>query len=117
MDVEFLDRYDGRPPSWLRGCFGACQAMGWVPVESDKSEDGFDLVKCPRCHGTGRCRWWQTLLRIPIWLVRAIPFIWWSGTARNLHPPHIKHPWWLGFECAVLADLRLASWQRRRERE
>lgn len=30
--IEFTDRYGGRAPSWLRGCFGDCEAMGMVPV-------------------------------------------------------------------------------------
>ena len=30
--IEFTDRYGGRPPSWLRGCFGGCEAMGWTPI-------------------------------------------------------------------------------------
>lgn len=32
MTIEFEDRYGGRPPSWLRGCHGDCEAMGYVPV-------------------------------------------------------------------------------------
>jgi len=32
--IEFTDRYGSgsRPPSWLRGCHGDCEATGWVPV-------------------------------------------------------------------------------------
>ena len=32
MQVEFTDRYGGHAPSWLRGCHGDCEAMGWVPL-------------------------------------------------------------------------------------
>jgi len=30
--IEFTDRYGGRPPSWLRSCHGDCEAMGYVPI-------------------------------------------------------------------------------------
>lgn len=30
--IEYTDRYGGRPPSWLRGCHGDCEATGYVPV-------------------------------------------------------------------------------------
>lgn len=32
MEIEFTDRYGDRAPSWLRGCHGDCEAMGWVPL-------------------------------------------------------------------------------------
>lgn len=32
LNVEFTDRYGGRAPSWLRGCFDQCEAMGVIPV-------------------------------------------------------------------------------------
>lgn len=35
MQIEFTDRYGGQPPSWLRGCHGDCEAMGYVPLFSD----------------------------------------------------------------------------------
>jgi len=33
LQVEFTDRYDGNPPSWLQGCF-ECEAMGAYPVKA-----------------------------------------------------------------------------------
>lgn len=91
--IEFTDRYGGRTPSYLRGCFGQCEAMGWVPIRSDDpeepwhtlwmeaekespSEDGWHFVKCPSCHGTGRVSWIRTIIRIPWWLVRASRQTW-----------------------------------------
>jgi len=32
--VEFTDRYGGHPPSWLRCCFGECEATGYYPVHA-----------------------------------------------------------------------------------
>ncbi len=33
MSIQFTDRYGAAgPPSWLRGCFAGCEAMGVVPV-------------------------------------------------------------------------------------
>ena len=34
MEIEFTDRYGGNPPSWLRGCHGHCEAMGYYPVQT-----------------------------------------------------------------------------------
>jgi hypothetical protein len=43
MNIEFTSRYGpAGPPSWLRGCHGACEAMGFYPV---KCEGGIDDVR------------------------------------------------------------------------
>ena len=46
MKIEFTDRYGGNPPSWLRGCFSDCEAMGRYPVfnpnHPNNSELSFD---------------------------------------------------------------------------
>lgn len=34
----FTDRYGGRPPSWLRGCFGECEATGYYPVKAHPAD-------------------------------------------------------------------------------
>ena len=39
MEIEFTDRYGGRPPSWLRGCFGDCEATGYYPVSAHVPDD------------------------------------------------------------------------------
>jgi len=43
--IEFTDRYGSgsRPPSWLRGCHGDCEATGWVP-EIPLEQTLFDLL-------------------------------------------------------------------------
>lgn len=41
--IEFTDRYGGRAPSWLRGCHGPCEAMGYVPVYQIIASDGLPL--------------------------------------------------------------------------
>ncbi len=40
MQIEFTSRYGpSGPPSWLRGCQGDCEAMGWVPVFAHEPSD------------------------------------------------------------------------------
>lgn len=108
IQIEFTDRYGGRAPSWLRGCFGQCEAMGCYPVSYEhalndvypsepltddeiravhqiierqgESEDGWYFIQCPKCHGTGRCSYLTTLTRIPRWIWRGI------RTMINLRP-------------------------------
>jgi hypothetical protein len=73
-DFEFTDRYRalGIPyPNPKTICEGQCEGTGFVPIASDErdtkfkrlwdaaeaeehSEDGWHLVKCPDCNGTGK---------------------------------------------------------------
>jgi len=114
MNVEFTDRYDGRAPSWLRGCFGDCEATGFVPVPREQNPDGsinveteWDMVKCPSCKGTGRVSWLTTIARIPRWLWKGAAFMKMVAPAREMHPPSwtARRRWWLSFKCAFLYDL------------
>ena len=114
MNVEFTDRYDGRAPSWLRGCFGDCEAMGYVPVPRERNPDGsinveteWDMVKCPTCRGTGRVSWLTTVARIPRWMWKGATFMKMVAPAREMHPPSwtARQRWWLCFKCAFLYDL------------
>ena len=103
-DIEFTDRYGGSPPSWLRGCHGDCEAMGYVPVSRNNIElheewkrahaqpheeqcDGWHFVLCPDCKGTGRVSWAISVARIPRWLWKGARFIW----TANRYPG--KAPW------------------------
>lgn len=93
MDVEFSDRYGERMPSWLRGCHGDCEAMGWVPIKhgearepwaslwraaeaEEPSDDGYHFVRCPQCSGTGRVSVFTSITRIPVWAFRAARQTW-----------------------------------------
>ena len=85
--LHITDRYGGRTPSWIRGCHGPCESMGYYP-ESDPSkwpegtrplgvptEDGypcigFRFLKCPDCKGTGRISWVKAICRIPSWIIK-----------------------------------------------
>ena len=119
--MEFTDRYGGRPPSWLRGCFGDCEATGYVPIHASRlpdeyreawvkaeagehAEDGWHFVPCPRCRGTGRVSWPATILRIPFWIYRGVVFLFTSPTAGRRRT--LKDVV-LAFKCAFLADLGL----------
>jgi hypothetical protein len=127
LDIEFTDRYGGHAPSWLRGCF-RCDAMGCYPeppasarnadgtIDISPGVDDWEFVVCPECHGTARVSWWRTLMRIPRWLVKGIPFVlvaaphFWQGHKRRL--PAM----WNGFQCAYLADLGLYDPNQRKAR-
>lgn len=72
--IEFTDRYQslGIPyPDPATMCDGDCEGTGLVPIHSDDtdpvyqklwqeaevkehSEDGYHIVRCPRCGGTGK---------------------------------------------------------------
>lgn len=104
MNVEFTDRYDGKPPSWLRGCHEDCEATGVVPIlgpprvppadrwmaahvaAGDHDCDGWHFVTCLACAGTGRVAWFVTLARVPRWLWRGLAFMRW-GLRADVHPP------------------------------
>lgn len=103
MNVEFTDRYDGEPPSWLRSCHGECEATGWVP--GDELDDPFS--KCTACHGTGRVSWFVTVTRIPQWLRKGAQFMW-AARHREMHPPDwgFRQRTWVLFKCAYLYDLK-----------
>jgi hypothetical protein len=50
MNVEFTSRYGpSGPPSWLRGCFDQCEAMGWYPVCAHEPDNpnGCRLLEMP----------------------------------------------------------------------
>ncbi len=133
--IEFTDRYGpGGAPSSLRGCFGDCEATGFVPVHrpegapgpasflvssgldpeyvtawykaeaKDPTDDGWHFVPCPACRGTGRVSWLRTFLRIPRWLARGVPFTLFG-------PPDERRSRlgnaWLRFKVAYLVDLGL----------
>lgn len=79
IEVEFTDRYGGHMPSWLRGCHGECEAMGWTPIyraEFDTGEFGARIVEdhplgdleiaawneahnADEAHADGRCDGWH----------------------------------------------------------
>lgn len=94
--IEFTDRYGERAPSWLRGCHGDCEAMGWVPEEAHLEAeacsvfgaecDGWHFVQCLDCNGTGRVSWWITALRIPRWAWRGVRF-YRAAMRRDISPP------------------------------
>src|SRR3990167_2151324 len=61
MTIEFTDRYGGNPPSWLRGCHGDCEAMGWVPIyraEFDISDSDIFMIE-DHPLGDGEIRAWD----------------------------------------------------------
>lgn len=110
MQIEFTDRYGGNPPSWLRGCHGPCEAMGYYPdMKEGVPIDDVEFVACPDCHGTGRVNWLATVARIPRWLWRGVRIVWEFNTN-----PDLKAPWMTPFgyvaltlKIAFLADLGL----------
>lgn len=122
------------PPSWLRGCLSGCDATGHVPIYKEKSgtvldlvfsrknmkkvydqlweeaekekptDDGWHFVCCPACQGTGLVSWFETMKRIPRWIVRGVSFM--------IHAPNMNGKLtfadiWLKFKCAFLSDLGL----------
>lgn len=112
MEIEFTDRYGGNPPSYFRGCFGPCEAMGYYPEPPngnyDADIDQWQFVKCPECNGTGRVSLFRGLLRIPRWLWKGTIFVW--RVNRDCPGPATMTKWQntvLGFKCAFLADLGL----------
>lgn len=120
--IEFTDRYGGRTPSWLRGCFGDCEAIGYYPEddpglwppgtrlagqpEADGTpDDGWRFIKCPKCEGTGRVSWLRTLLRIPKWIYKGIKSTWnLSSDYYNDGTPKRKRIW-LAFKCSFVYDI------------
>ena len=110
-DVEFIDRYGDRRPSWLT-CCRRCEAMGCYPRKVSDTGDfdaDYDFVVCEECKGTARGPWYSRIVRLPKWLwkgagfvahVTTTPDIFWPGT-----------PAWkrfkIGVQCAYLADLGL----------
>jgi hypothetical protein len=115
MQIEFTDRYGpAGPPSWLRGCHGDCEAMGFYPTQEPQyatlDEDGWAWVRCQKCDGTGLCSWPETLRRLPRWVVRGFGFV--AQLIR--HPEMFRQPappWWrrawTAIQCTYLADLGL----------
>lgn len=75
MNVEFTDRYGGHVPSWLRGCHGPCEALGWHPSRDSREADGWAFVPCQACQGTGRVNWLVTVSRVPRWVWKGLRFI------------------------------------------
>lgn len=135
MNIEFTDRYGGNPPSWLRGCHGECEAVGFYPEPCSAYEppeggafsvtatapcprpsehlrtdfDGWHFLRCPDCEGTGRVPWHVSLARIPQWLNKGASFFW-MMSGRQYQPPHFTY-WqhiWLVFKCAFVYDLMRA---------
>lgn len=147
LKVKLTSRYDGHPPSWLRGCL-KCQAMGKYPVkahakgdreagapeniaylitgqhslsqdlnnyevgavfdliaEGKREDDGWYLIQCPQCQGSGRVSWLRTICRAPRWLWRGIPFIW--NTRHFNSDVSLWANCWVAFKCAYLVDLGL----------
>ena len=130
MNIEFTDRYGGNVPSWLRGCFGPCEAMGFYPVNDpeltveptdyERSQineriaagkiepDGWYFIKCPECHGSGRCSWFTTIKRIPKWIWRGVYSFWQFRPSSPMWQGHsfgTMRRWWVSFKVAFLADL------------
>jgi hypothetical protein len=109
--VEFTDRYGGRRPSSLRACMD-CDAMGCNPVHSHPDAENFDdqweFVTCSSCHGTARVSWLRTVVRVPRWLVRGVPFVYRYGIRREFYPEGAR---WKSMKiavgCAYLVDLGL----------
>ena len=69
--IKFTDRYNDRYPDPELMCLGQCDGMGCFPVnkndknpdyqrlwdEAEKkkpSDDGWHIVRCPDCEGTGK---------------------------------------------------------------
>lgn len=120
--IQWTDRYGGRMPSGLRGCY-RCEAMGCYPVAPEHLRDAegriditnpveWEFVTCPACHGTARVSWLRTLARIPRWFVRGLRFMWrtrpgqayyWTGSALPR-----RRQWALVLWSAWGADLGLA---------
>jgi hypothetical protein len=126
MDIGFVDRYGGNTPSWLRGCHGDCEAMGYYPVKfkeiqpgltayeveqvklqierQGKTSDGWCFIKCPDCHGTGRVSWLVTIARIPQWFCKGVKFCFTSHANRE------DWSWWRNFKvrfvCAFVLDIK-----------
>jgi hypothetical protein len=111
--IEFTDRYGGNPPSWLRVCGGPCEGLGVYVEPTRRDEDGSINVDtewafklCPDCGGSGNRSWFRTLLRIPAWVVKGIPFTFIEAPKFDPHTPRYRM-WWMGFKCAYLVDLGL----------
>lgn len=116
--ISFTDRYGGRAPSWLRGCFH-CEAMGCLPPAHDGNMDDtalqayFDapFTVCPKCHGTARCSWLVTVARTPRWVLRGVRFAWgqrpnhgfWLNDTTTSRRRQLRITLWSAFG----ADLRL----------
>lgn len=128
IQIEYTDRYGGRTPSHLRGCFGQCEAMGVYPVSSTDPElttaerqriherilvegpaaDGWYFITCPECNGTGRVSWLRTIARVPRWLWRGVKLLWQHRPSASVWQGH-PASWWarvrINIDCAFVLDL------------
>lgn len=132
--IIFTDRYGGNPPSWLRGCHGECEAMGFYPEPCDAYTptgdgchvkphnpprpcpkpnehaqadfDGWHFLRCPDCQGTGRVPWYVSIARLPCWLAKGARFfdLMARPRYRATHMTTVEHLW-LVFKCAFVYDL------------
>jgi hypothetical protein len=135
LHVEFTDRYDGHPPSQLRLC-RRCEGMGAYPVKVPAGDyrqafrreiltgyqaravrewidrhgpeaDDWYFIRCEVCHGRTVVNWWETVRRVPRWIVRGVQFMREMGPSSSAHPP--EWGWWrrlwVAFKVAFLCDL------------
>jgi hypothetical protein len=116
--IEFTDRYGGNPPAWIRSCH-ECEAMGgyfetcnenlWCQRPSDHNNltfDGWHVLRCSACNGTGRVPWYVSVARIPRWIVKGLRFFDQMARPRYRasHMTQGQHIW-LVFKCAFVYDL------------
>lgn len=90
------------PPSWLRRCLGPCDSRGFYSIPNPQ-KIGTDVV-CEVCSGAGRCSWYQTLNRVPSWIVRGVKFTFWGPSRQGQTR---WHSFWTRFAVAFLFDLHL----------
>ena len=119
QQITFTDRYDGRPPAWIRSCHAGCQALGVIPEPCPSSWtcpwpaehagadfDGWHFLRCDACQGTGRVPWYVSVARIPRWILKGLRFF--DDMARpRYRAPHMTQ-WehiWLVFKCAFVYEL------------
>ena len=131
LHVEFTSRYDGHPPSQLRMC-QRCEGMGAYPVNVPAGDyrhetltryqalavrnridthgpeaDDWYFIRCEVCHSRKVVSWWETVRRVPRWIVRGVRFMREMGPSSPAHPP--EWSWlrrlWTVFKVAFLCDL------------
>ncbi len=68
-------------------------------------EDGWYILPCDRCEGTGNVSWLRTVARVPGWIIKGVRFIW---ETRAYQPDaSVLENMWMSFKCVFLADLGL----------
>lgn len=67
--------------------------------------DGWYILPCDKCEGTGSVSWLRTFARVPWWIIKGVRFIW--DTRRYNADAGVFSNMWMSFKCAFLVDLGL----------